>query len=113
MGFVPICFCFDEDCTLTLNPCVPEDVHVFGHTHYGWCSYHDGTRFVQACFWAKNLVIDVGDSKHDMINPPKLRPDLLSHQQSAPKVAMILRHLQSGMRNAINQAKYTTDLLNF
>lgn len=25
------------------------DVHVFGHTHYGWCSIHDGTRFVQAC----------------------------------------------------------------
>lgn len=45
---------FSQAFTMILeHTCVPEDVHVFGHTHYGWCSYHDGTRFVQACCWAK------------------------------------------------------------
>lgn len=59
------------------HTCVPEDVHVFGHTHYGWCSYHDGTRFVQACRWAKKTPVEVGDSEH-VGHQTKYRTDLLN-----------------------------------
>ncbi|CAE8608863.1 unnamed protein product, partial [Polarella glacialis] len=62
------------------------DLHVFGHTHYGWCHDLDGIRYLQACLaYPRERVerpfsVYCKDSSGEEVFPPLLVFDEASHR---------------------------------